>query len=121
MVSALRDLESQPRSERAAIAQLDKAAQAPIELLTREAIAARLDEARNAIERSADEDPARGREILRRLLEDGAIHLEPKGDGVYEARGAWLPMALILGAQTGTPPGESQGGALYSVFCGGRI
>lgn len=121
VVSALRDLESQARSERAAIAELDRAAQAPIELPTREAIAARLDEVRDAIERSADEEPGRGREILRRLLEDGAIHLQPKEDGVHEARGAWLPMGLILGPEAETPPAKSRGGALYNAFCGGRI
>jgi hypothetical protein len=53
-------------------------------------------------------DVTKGRELLRRLLRDGAITLVPK-DGFYVATSEVLPLMLLTMPEQETPPPPRQG------------
>lgn len=91
VVSTLRDLEAQARTEKTAIARLQNRPRSPIPLpevpqVARTAI---------AIDRQIREgDPDHGREQLRRIFLDGQVRLIPS-DGAYVARSRVRPVEIF--------------------------
>ena len=66
------------------------------------------------------QDPLRARELLRRVLKDGRIVLEPQPDGVYLARAAVLPLR-VLAERDHRRSGGIPGAAMSSGSSGGVI
>jgi hypothetical protein len=112
--STLLDLEAHARSEKASIAAIERQARAPIHLPSPKEIEDRAHAIRELILR----DPLRGREILRRLLKDGRIVLEPQPDGVYLARTRVFPLLLLVEKPNGGP-WDLPGTAVSSRSSGG--
>src|SRR5262249_28650260 len=90
--TTLYDLEAQAKAEKAAIADLERQAAAPIPLPTPEEAQQRACD----LEARLREDPVAGREALRRMLKGGHFRLDPQPDGVYVARTDVLPLVLLL-------------------------
>lgn len=116
VVSTLRDLEVQAKSERAAIERLHREAQEPIRLPSLDEISAavfRLDELLAG-------DPSEARARLRRWLKDGEIRVARRDGGGFELRGSISPLSL---AQNHQNPTESQSlrGDENIIRSGGRI
>lgn len=91
VVSTLRDLEVQAKSERAAIERLHREAQEPLRLPSIDEITAavfRLDSLLAG-------DPEQGQARLRRWLKDGEIRVARRAGGGFELRGAVAPLALV--------------------------
>lgn len=116
VVSTLRDLEVQAKSERAAIERLHREAQEPLRLLSIDEITAavfRLDSLLAG-------DPEQGQARLRRWLKDGEIRVARRAGGGFELRGAVAPLALV--AENQNAKSNQELGIPESIFrSGGRI
>ena len=99
MVTALHDLEAQAQQEQAAIEEIKQQAQLPIRLPT----PTEIEELAFDLDHRLANDPAAGREWLRRILKDEKLLLEPHPDGVYLAKGELLPLMLMAQKETGAP------------------
>jgi site-specific DNA recombinase len=95
--ATIRDLEAQAKTEKAAIADIERQAEVPVRLPTPDEIV----ELAFDLEARLAQDPAAGREWLRRILKGEKLVLEPQPDGVYIARGELLPLILLV-PQKGT-------------------
>src|SRR5439155_8821410 len=114
--TTLLDLEAQAKAEKAAIAAIQREATQPIHLPSPgELEALALD-----VSARVAQDPLAGREVLKRLLKDGRIVLEPQPDGVYLARTAVLPLVLLAERDLRNP-GEFPGAALSRLCSGGAL
>jgi DNA invertase Pin-like site-specific DNA recombinase len=89
--STLLDLEAQAKTEKGEIAAIERDAASVIHLPSPE----ELEQLAHDIEARIAQDPLAGREILRRLLKDGRIVLEPQLDRVYLARCEAFPAMLL--------------------------
>ncbi|MCX5748040.1 MAG: recombinase family protein [Proteobacteria bacterium] len=116
VVSGLRDLEAQGRSERDAIARIEQDAAKPIELPNIDKIVGRVFDLETRLRR----EPAVAREQLRALLKDGKITLHP-ANGSYTARGTLFPLGLVLDQPKIQHAAEGYSAAYYRFSSGGRI
>jgi hypothetical protein len=94
VADALRDLEVQARSEKAAIAAIKAAVGKPIVLPTPDELVERA----LALESLLAGEPLRAREALRRLFVDGRVVLHPQPEGHYIAEGRFLPLVVLTEA-----------------------
>ncbi len=112
--TALRDLEVQARTEKDAIAALERGVSTPV----------RLPRPEDVIERAMDleamiaRDPMQGRERLRQFFEDGRILLRPQPAGFYLAESKFLPLMLFAETPRAQSPGGS-GPRAPAVSCAG--
>lgn len=97
--STLLDLEAQAKGEKDEIMAIERDASSVVHLPSPE----ELERLAHDLESRIAQDPLAGRAILRRLLVDGRIVLEPQADGVYLARCAALP-AMLLAYAGGVGP-----------------
>lgn len=103
VVDALRDLEAQARSEKAALAELERRASIPLELPSPDFVLERL----RALDRVLDGvDVSRGRELLELLVDESGIRLRPEDDGGYTGRMGVYPERLLYAPQK---PGRGEG------------
>lgn len=111
--NALKDLEAQAAAERAAIADLRRAAGAPVRLPDPKAILW------NALdlEKRLQANPAAARDELQRLFKGKALTLHLGADGVYTARGELL-LSAVFKTETPVP---FRGPAMSDCGSGGRI
>ena len=120
IVSTLRDLEAQAKSERAAIERLHREAQQPLRLPSLGELA----EGAFALNDLLTEQPDKARLMIRRALKDGEIRVGPQPKG-YEVRLEVFPLALMTpenaNAQVGRTLGHSHGLLQSNVSSGGRI
>lgn len=118
VVTTLRDLEAQARTEKAAIAELESRADSPIKLPTPDEVLQRVFD----FEARLKDDVLAGREALRELLRDGQIRLRPDPSGVFIARSAILPLRLLLAPETTKPAEDDVQGRLgiLRLVAGGR-
>ncbi len=114
--STLVDLEAQARSEKEAIEAIRREATEPIHLPSPREIEAFVAD----LDAELAQDPLRARELLRRVLKDGRIVLEPQPDGVYLARAAVLPLR-VLAERDHRRSGDIPGAAMSSASSGGVI
>ncbi|HET7538310.1 MAG TPA: hypothetical protein VFK05_00510, partial [Polyangiaceae bacterium] len=117
VVTALRDLQAQARSEKAAIAALEARGAAPISLPTPAEVAAR---ALN-LKRLFDGNPLEVREALRRYFVDGRIVLTVAPEGHYVAEGRFLPLVALIDPALDSAPDWGRRASRYFDGCAGRI
>lgn len=91
VANAIRDLEVQARTDKAAIAAIKSAAGKPVALPTPDELVERA----LALETVLAGDPLRAREALRRLFADGRVVLHPQPEGHYVAEGRFLPLVAL--------------------------
>ena len=117
VVTALRDLQAQARTEKAAIASLEARGATPIALPTPAEVA---DRALN-LKRLFDGKPLEVREALRRYFVDGRIVLTPVAEGHYVAEGRFLPLVALVDPALDSAPERGRRASWYFVGCAGRI
>jgi len=117
VVTALRDLQAQARSEKAAIAALEARGAAPIALPTPAEVAAR---ALN-LKRLFDGNLLEVREALRRYFVDGRIVLTVAPEGHYVAEGRFLPLVALVDPALDSAPDWGRRASRYFDGCAGRI
>ena len=101
---ALRDLEAQAKTEKAAIAALRESAARPIDLPTPADVAA----SSTALSDVTEADPLRAPEQLRRLFEVGRLPLHPQPECFTSARPASTSWRTSGSASTQRPPGAPE-------------
>ncbi len=102
MVSTLRDLEVQAKTDRAAIERIQREAQQPLRLPSLPEISAAVFE----LTKSLTAEPTVARARLRRWLKDGEIRVVRTEDQKVFVRGGYFPLAI--GAENENSP-QSQG------------
>jgi hypothetical protein len=112
--SALRDLETQARAEKDAIAALERAVSTPVRLPRPEDVLQRAMDLEAMIAR----DATQGRERLHQFFEDGRIMLRPQPAGFYVAESKFHPLTLFAETPRAQPPGGS-GPRAPAVGCAG--
>lgn len=117
VVTTLRDLEAQARTEKAAIADLLVRAKSPIRLPTADEVLVRAMD----LEATLAGDPVRAREALRRLFKDGRIVLHPQPAGFYTAEASFLPLVALTAETTNPPAGAGGSSSGTAISCAGRI
>jgi hypothetical protein len=117
VVTALRDLEAQARSEKAAVAALAARGAAPIALPTPADVAARAADLKQLFEG----EPPRAREALRRYFVDGRIVLTPTAEGAYVAERRFLPLVALSDPEMNSAPAEGRRVSRYIGGCAGAI
>jgi site-specific DNA recombinase len=114
--TTLFDLEAQAKAEREALAKIERQAAQPIPLPSPDELVAHALDLENILKN----DPAAGREALRRLFDQGRLMLHPQEDGYYVAKSRIFPlMALTKGQNDNAPSGVDR--AWYGCGCAGRI
>lgn len=63
-------------------------------------------------------DPLRGREELKRFFKGGGLRLDPQPDGVFVARGEFLPLEVCLTQMANGRVGGSELGGIRKSFGG---
>lgn len=114
-IAALRDLEAQARTERAAIAELDARARRPVRLPSPDDVMTRF----AALSSRLEADAQHGRELLGRLLDPSGVALTLHEDRRWTGRLGFYPARLL--DMTAPAEGDTQGRRLDSQHCGGRI
>lgn len=109
----LKELATEAKQLKQAIAALEFKASAPPEPAKPKAIQAHVEN----LLAFFDRDVLAGREYLRKLLNGKSIHLSVGSDGIYRAETEVFPMVLL----TEPPPPVDPEGAVSSACCGGRI
>lgn len=94
----VRDMEAQAKTEKAAIAALERQAEAPVRLPSPEEMKKLVFD----LEHRIHKDPVAGRELLRRMFKNGRIDLVALPERVYLARSELLP--LMLAGRKCKPP-----------------
>lgn len=117
VVTTLRDLEAQARTEKAAITDLIARAKSPARLPTPEEVLTRATD----LEATLAGDPVRAREALRRIFKDGRIVLHPQPDGFYTAEASFFPLVALTPETTNPPAGAGGSSSGTAVSCAGRI
>lgn len=116
VVSTLRDLEVQAKTDRAAIERIQREAQQPLRLPSLPEISAAVFE----LTRSLTAAPTVARARLRRWLKDGEIRVARDPDQKVFVRGGYFPLAI--GAENeNSPQSQGFGTAESNVRSGGRI
>lgn len=115
IVTTLRDLEAQAKTERAAIERVQREAQEPLRLPSPDEIVAAV----FRFDAMLAGDPEAARTRLRRWLKDGTLRVARVGSG-FEVRGGCYPLALV--SENRKPkPEQGLGFAESNVRSGGRI
>jgi len=100
VVTALRDLHAQARTEKAAIAALETRGASPIALPTPAEVAERA----LGLKRLFAGNPIEVREALRRYFVDGRIVVTPLAEGYYVAEGRFLPLVALTDSSLDSAP-----------------
>ncbi|AKU97910.1 hypothetical protein AKJ09_04574 [Labilithrix luteola] len=107
---ALRDLDAQALTERAALQNIKDRMNAPVDLSTPDRVLERA--------KDLDADSVRAREGLRRIFEGGRFFLAPEDDSVYVAEATFL--ALVTLAQRQSPRRRAEGRVVVWLFVARR-
>lgn len=116
VVSTLRDLEAQAKTERAAIDRLHREAQQPLRLPSLDELA----QGAFALNELLPDQPDKARLIIRRALKNSEIRIAQKPKG-YEVRLELFPLALMLPENANAQVGRALGHLQSNVSSGGRI
>jgi site-specific DNA recombinase len=117
VVTALRDLHAQARTEKAAIAALEARGATPIALPTPAQVAERA----LGLKRLFEGNPIEVREALRRYFVDGRIVVTPVAEGYYVAEGRFLPLVALVDPALDLAPRRGPQSSCYFVSCAGAI
>ncbi len=116
VIATLRDLESQAKTERAAIDRLHREAQQPLRLPSLDELA----EGAFALNELLPGQPDKARLMIRRALKNGEIRVGPQPKG-YEVRLEVFPLALMVPENANVQVGSTLGHLQSNVSSGGRI